>query len=100
MPLKPPLQSGVHSLMVHVAVKLLAALEEVRILRVLLGADSYVKQFHSLIRKRHTESGTVADCLGLPNGQNPGLHIHIGHLKFHDFGRSQEKVQRKLAETS
>ena len=100
MPLKPPLQSGVHSLMVHVAVKLLAALEEVRILRVLLGADSYVKQFHSLIRKRHTESGTVADCLGLLYGQNPGLHIHIGHLKFHNFGRSQEKVQGKFAETS
>ena len=84
-----PLQGSVHSLVIHVAVKLLAALEEVRILRVLLGADGYVEQLHRLIRERHTEAGTVPDCLGLLNGQHPGLHVHIGHLKLHDFGGPQ-----------
>ena len=51
-----PLQRSVHGLMIHVAIKLLATLEEVRILRVLLGADGYVKQLHRLIRERHPES--------------------------------------------
>ena len=95
-----PLQGSVHGLMIHVAVKLLAALKKVRILRVLLGADGYVKQLHRLIRERHTEAGTVPDCFGLLNGQDSGLNIHICHLKLHNLGRSQEKVQGKLAETS